>query len=136
MVSDLNLHRRAFWAYFAEQLPALHARTERGNEHSRWLVVGPMPLIAAHYVANGGVGIFVRGARGTRAGHIRELLFPYRDFLAKALGREDLRLGQNFLLGYSLRCDMHDKSNWPQAIAWLAEQSPIYERALAALQKR
>jgi len=134
MVSDLNLHRRAFWAFFAEQLPALHARTERGNEHSRWLAVGPMPLIAAHYVANGSVGIFVRGARGTRPGHVRQLLFPQRELLVETLGRPDLRLGENFLLGHSLRVDMHDRTNWPGAINWFAEQSPLYERALAALQ--
>jgi hypothetical protein len=29
-----------------------------------------------------------------------------------------------------------DEANWPSAIAWFAEQSPLYERALAALQRR
>ena len=77
------LHRRAFWAYFAERMPALFARTERGNEHSRWLTVGHMPLIAALYLTNRSVGLFVRGPRRTRIGHVREFLFPYREVLAK-----------------------------------------------------
>ncbi len=136
MVSDLTLHRRAFWNFFADQLPALNARTERGNESSRWLAVGTLPLIAAHYVATGGVGIFVRGARGTRSGLVREYLFPHREFLAAALGGPNLRLGKNFLLGSSMRVDMLDESNWSRAIAWFAEQSPLYERALADLHRR
>ena len=136
MVSDLTQHRRAFWAYFAEQLPELYARTERGNETTRWLTVGRVPLIAAHYISANGVGMFVRGARGTKIGHVREYLFPHRDFLAKALRREQLRLGTNFLVGNSLRVDMQDRANWPRATNWLAEQSPLYERALKALQRR
>ena len=136
MVSDLNLHRRAFWAFFAERLPELNARTARGNESSRWLAVGVMPLIAVHYISGESVGIFVRGARGTRIGHVREHLFPHREFLAKALGRERLRLGENFLLGDRLQGDMLDSANWPSAIDWFAERSPVYERALKGLQGR
>lgn len=136
MVSEITAHRRAFWAFLAEELPALDARMTRGNEHSRWLAVGPMPLIAVHYVANGGVGLFVRGARGTRSGLVREYLFPHREFLATALARPNLRLRENFLLGSSLRTDMLDRANWPQAVAWLKERSPVYEQALAELQRR
>ncbi len=109
---------------------------ERGNESSRWLEVGPRPLIAVHYIAGGGVGLFVRGARGTRSGLVREHLFPHREFLSAALDRPVTRLPENFLLGHRLRGDMMDRTNWPSAIAWFAEQSPIYESALAALQKR
>src|SRR5690606_14200143 len=61
MISDVTRQRRAFWAHFAQALPELAARMERGNETSRWLPVGPFPLVAAHYVGAGGVGIFVRG---------------------------------------------------------------------------
>ena len=103
---------------------------------ARWLAVGPRPLIAVHYVANGGVGLFVRGARGTRSGLVREYLFPHREFLATALARPDLRLRENFLLGFSLRTDMLDRANWPQAAAWFNRQSPVYEQALAELQRR
>ena len=136
MVSDLNLHRRSFWTFFAEHLPELNARTERGNESSRWLTVGVTPLVAVHYVSTQSVGIFVRGARGTRIGHIRERLFPHRDFLATALDRPNLRLGENFLLGDRLKGAMLDSVNWPRAIDWFAERSPAYERALKALQRR
>jgi hypothetical protein len=136
MASDLTLFRRAFWAFFAEAAPALHARTERGNESSRWLAVGNMPLVIVHYLSAGGVGIFVRGARGTRIGHVREYLFPQREFLAEALGREDLRLGTAFLLESRLKRPMRDEANWPAAAAWLAGRSPLYERALARVQGR
>jgi hypothetical protein len=114
MVSEITAHRRAFFAFLAEELPALDARMTRGNEHSRWLAVGPMPLIAVHYVANGGVGLFKRGARRTRSGLIREYLFPHREFLAAALRRSITRLPENFLLGTSLRIDMLDRANWPR----------------------
>jgi hypothetical protein len=134
MVSDLNLHRRAFWAFFAEALPGLNARTSRGNETTRWLAVGPRPLIVAHYIAATNVGIFVRGARGTRIGHLRELLFPYRGLLAEALAEPGLQLGETFLLNTRLRLSTQDKTSWPRAMAWFAHQSPRYEAALATLQ--
>jgi hypothetical protein len=135
MVADLTLHRRAFWGFLAEAAPTLHARTVRGNETTRWLPVGPMPLVAAHYISAGAVGIFVRGARGTRIGHIREFLFPYREFLAGALGQPDLRMGSQFLIHSGLRLDMSDRDNWPRAAEWLEVNSAIYEAALTRLQR-
>ena len=77
----------------------------------------------------------MRGARRTRIGHVSEFLFPYRELLAKALRQPELRLGKTFLLDTKLRLDMQDRENWPTAVAWLAEQSPLYERALAAVQR-
>ncbi len=136
MISDLYAHRRAFWAHLAAQAPDLFARTEYGTEHSRWLFVGPMPLVVALYVANGSAGVFVRGARGVRTALIREFLFPYRESLAIALERDDLRLGTYFPLGTGLRADMQDRANWPRAIDWFVRQVPLYERALLALQHR
>ena len=94
-----------------------------------------MPLIAALYLTNRSVGLFVRGPRRTRIGHVREFLFPYREVLAKELRQPELRLGDTFLLNTKLRLDMHDRDNWPTAVAWLAETSPLYERALAAVQR-
>ena len=101
----------------------------------RWLAVGRMPLIAALYLTNRSVGLFVRGARRTRIGHVREFLFPYREVLAKELREPELRLGENFLLNTRLRLDMHDRDNWPPAADWLARQTPLYERALKAVQR-
>jgi len=136
MVSDLNLHRRAFWAFFAETLPGLNARTVRGNESTRWLAVGPKPLIVAHYIAATNVGIFVRGARGTRIGHVRELLFAHRNLLAQVLGEPDLRLGETFLLNTRLMLPTADRASWPKAMEWFAAQSPRYEAALELTQGR
>ncbi len=131
MVAEITVHRRAFWALFAERHPRLDARTERGNETTRWLSVGPIPFVVAHYIGAGAVGIFVRGARGTRIGHVRELLFPRRHELAARLGRSDLRLGTTFLLDTRLRIDMGDRENWAEAADWLADRSTVYEAALS-----
>ena len=134
MISDLTQHRRSFWRYFAENLPALAARTVRGNESSRWLAAGPRPLIIAHYIAAESVGLFVRGAARERIGHVREYLFPHRRFLAKSLGRPELRLGSTFLLPDICRLDMNDRARWAQAIDWFAAHSPRYEAIFTALQ--
>lgn len=136
MVSEITAHRRAFWAHFAEALPDLAVRLARGNEHSRWLAVGPRPLILAHYVANGGVGLFVRGAARERIGPVRDFLFPHRSFLAERLGRPNIRLGTTFLLHGALRIDMADRVNWPAAAGWFSRHSPLYEAALRDLQAR
>lgn len=135
MVSETTLRQRAFWAFFAERSPDLNARTQRGNESTRWLPVGHVPLVLAHYFGMRSVGVFVRGERGLKSWRIREYLFPHREFLAATLGRENLRLGENLLLGHSLRVDMLDEANWPRAVDWLVAQSAIYERALTALQR-
>jgi hypothetical protein len=134
MISDLTQHRRAFWRYFVESVPTLAERTVRGNESSRWLAVGPRPLIIAHYIATGSVGLFVRGAARERIGHVREYLFPHRRFLAESLGKPDLRLGRTFLVPDICRLDMNDRANWPQAIDWFSEHSSRYEGVFAALQ--
>jgi hypothetical protein len=55
--------------------------------------------------------------------------------LAKELRQPELRLGETFLLNKKLRLDMHDQDNWPPAVAWLAETTALYERALAAVQR-
>lgn len=132
-VSELTGRRRAFWAAFAQALPALAGRTVRGNETTRWLAVGHVPLVAAHYVGAGAVGIFVRGARGTRIGHVREILFPHRELIARHLGPK-VRLGTAFLVGTRLGIDMSEEANWPRALQWLAEASPRYEALLREVQ--
>jgi hypothetical protein len=134
-ISDLNRLRRSFWAFAAMTEPALFASTVRGNESSRWLPVGPLPLIAVHYFSIRGVGIFVRGARRTKIGHVREFLFPHRRLLSEMLGRSDIRLGESFLLHSRLQCDMTERGNWPAAMRWCAAKSRLYERALRRAQE-
>lgn len=136
MVSEATARQRAFFDLFAQRLPDLHARCARGNESTRWLPVGPRPYVVAHYFASRGAGIFVRGARGVRTAIIREELFPHREFLATALQWPDLKLGNAFPLARAHRADMLDPANWPAAIDWLGRMSPVYERALIALQRR
>jgi hypothetical protein len=133
-LSDLNRLRRAYWTFLEGALPELFARTERGNESSRWLTVGALPLVVVHYFSVRGVGLFVRGARGTKIGHVREFLFPHRRRLSAALRRPEIRLGGTFLLHDRLRCDMTKRGNWAAAADWFAEKSPLYESALRQVQ--
>lgn len=134
-ISDLSRLRRSFWTVAATLEPALFARTGRGNESSRWLPVGPLPLVVVLYFSIRGVGVFVRGARRTRIGHIREFLFPHRRLLSKMLARQDIRLGGTFLLHDRLRCDMTARENWPEAVGWLTVRSQLYEKALRRAQE-
>ncbi|WP_274629123.1 hypothetical protein [Arvimicrobium flavum] len=136
MVSDLTRHRRDFWQYFADTLPELNVRMQRGNEHSRWLAVGHRPLVIAHYIANAGVGLFIRGEAGEPTWRVREFLFPHREFLARRLDRPGLKLGNMFLLPNSVRLDMTDRSNWQRATAWFAQNSPVYETVFTDLQSK
>ncbi|MBX3577050.1 MAG: hypothetical protein KF723_07560 [Rhizobiaceae bacterium] len=136
MVSETTARQRAFFDLFAGMLPALAARCVRGNESTRWLAVGPRPYVVAHFFANKGAGIFVRGARGVRTAVIREELFPHREFLARELQWPDLKLGTYFPLARAHRADMLDSANWPAAIEWLGRMSPVYERALTQLRRR
>src|SRR5690606_14200142 len=71
--------------------------------------------------------------RGSRIGHVREILFPNREIIARHLGPE-LRLGNRFLLHSRLRLAMDDRSSWPRSVAWFAETSPRYEAMLREVQ--
>lgn len=133
MVSETTAHRRAFWLYLADRMPALAARMTRGNEHSRWLAVGPRPLVLAHFIAGGAVGLFVRGAAREPVGPVRDFLLPHREMLTRLLGHANL--GTTFLLADSVRLDMNDRANWPEAADWFGDRSPVYESALAAIQQ-
>ena len=84
MISAQTQHRRDFWQAFGDGLPELSARMVRGNEHSRWLTVGHRPLVIAHYVANGSVGLFVSlGIRNASSAiGWASLLLPFFTFLA------------------------------------------------------
>lgn len=134
MISDLNQHRRDFWRFFAEHLPNLHGRMVRGNEHSRWLFVGHRPLVIAHYIANRGVGMFLRGPAREPVHETRNYLVPHRSFLAERLDKPDIKLGSMFLLPHSLRIDMTDRAAWNSAVLWFAQNSPAYERIFTDLQ--
>lgn len=136
MISDLYRQRRAFWALFAATAPGLWARTVYGSEHTRWLSVGHRPLVIALFVANRGVGLFVRGPAREPVADTKQYLAPHRHFLAERLGNSGLKLGSMFLVPRSIRTDMTDRDNWPAAIDWFGDNTPVYERVFTDLQSQ
>jgi hypothetical protein len=125
--------RRRFFGAFEAALPNLAARLERGNESSRWLSVAAQPIIIAHYVSAGSVGIFVRAERGAPVEAIRPLLRPKAEQLARELETAFERKGIRELLWRRISLEMGDEANWPLAFDWFAEWSPRYEVALKGL---
>jgi hypothetical protein len=130
MVTPENQRRRDFWRFFMQELTDLGARMERGNETSRWLSVTSQPIAIAHYLSADSVGIFVRAQRAAEVKTIKPFLAPRAEGLARELKTEFEPKWSNELLSKRIELDMSDSSNWPAAVAWLAEWSPRYEAAL------
>ncbi len=105
---------RSFWAVFLHR--AGDRRYDLGNRYSRWRPIGAEALIAACYITDHSVGVFLRGPRGERSAATRKRLGVRLDRLAAALG---VPQGAEFLLVRRLAADTEDAARWPEFADWL-----------------
>lgn len=125
---------RAFWAVFLFR--AGDRRYAHGNMFSRWRAVGAADLIAAAYVTDHSVGVFIRGPRGERpAATIARLGERRLDALGAALG---VALGRDFLLAQRWATDTADPGRWEAMADWLhaAGDRVVYAAASAFADER
>ena len=120
--------RKAFWSMFIERYPELAARGITANgSASKWLVPNRCTdKVLSIYMARNGVGVFVRGLRGTAPAEIFVQFEPVYDQFAKLVGGEIWKGSPDDHPGFYLAIDMNNRENWPVALDWLAQKANLW----------
>ena len=128
--SDLTRFRREFWAYYAKRHP--HDGILAGyGAASFWVWIASAELNLSLYVAQGSVGVWVRGRRSEPAEAVRERLQPWEQDLRDEL---EVKVGEGTSWGSfansHYEIDTNDRGNWPDMADWLHRKRADYRRVL------
>ncbi len=129
-LSEIGVFRRAFWTHLLERHPSSARFGAAGADSSRWRPVEGHPVVVVEYLAQDGVGIFVRGPRGAPRETAVALLTPAASLLSERLGAPlgDERTG---MFGKFLGIDSRNKDNWGQMADWQEQEAARYAAILA-----
>lgn len=127
--SDLATERRAFWNHYLQRHPE---DSDRGavvtGAGSIWLRPRKeIGLVVAIYRSKNGVGVFLRGPRGTGPAQVRARFAPVSDRFVTISGPINNMGDDENHPHDGLQIDTTDPVNWDRATDWL------HERAMAFL---
>ena len=119
--NDVAEFRKSFWAAYLERFPDdRQLGVEVTGASSNWLPadVGKSVVVSL-WIGKTRIGVFVRGPRGSDGSDLARRLDPVRKQLEQKLGAKYGRTtGANFF-DSTVRLNMNDKTNWPEAIQWM-----------------
>ena len=124
--------RLAFWTVYCAAVPAEAARGQPNGALYRWAELPGLGLVLSRYVADGYVGICVRGPRGTAAAPIAERLGSYADALAARLG-VPLDPGSDYLFNKTTAGAYADPAERDRLVGWLSAETDRYAAALTEI---
>lgn len=127
-LSERGQFMREFWTYAIGRQPSLAMGHSVDALNYRWLPVPELDVLISIYVYKKGIGIYVRGPRGTDRSHVVAALGPKTDALEKLLG-----VSRDKDFGTGLSIASHDRANWDAMSDWLCEKLENYRIALAKL---
>jgi hypothetical protein len=136
-ITEIGQFRKDFWDAYLERHPGDRdiGATESAASNLKLKVSASSPVTASLWVGkNRGVGLFLRGPRGSISENIRDQLAPLQDALEQTLGvsmNPNLKYGQFFEQEASF--DLSERQNWIAAIDWLHEKARTYYEALETL---
>lgn len=131
-LSEIGVFRRAFWGHYLERHPESSPFIRVNGDTSHWRPVAGTSLFVAQYVAVDGVGVHVRGPRGSTQEDTLAELQPYEAQLKARLGVETYRRGIG-IYGQALRLDSRDPQNWDRMSDWLATTAATYLDVVAEI---
>lgn len=128
--------RKDFWAFLISRHPIEedHAPSTR-NAH-RWRPLPKLRLVIVQFVAQHGVGVFVRGQRGGNPAEVENRLRPYAARLKKALGVDEfVVLGHGnpspkYLFQKFKNFKSSRRTNWGRMADWLHKEANAYQDVL------
>ena len=128
---ELAPMRRALWTRFYERHSDAGGSGRPSGSSSEWWDVGETGLVVSTYIAQNGVGVFVRGQRGVPVSEVYDLLAPYESALAERLEIEfGPRDGVTSPFSKSRRGSPYDPELQDQQIDWLYETASKYVAVL------
>ena len=117
-LSEIGRFRKEFWTAYAERYP--DDGFSPGAASSVWYETPDPEMLLSLYLAQGSVGIFMRGKRGIEAEKVADRVERYKGILQN---RFDIELGARTSWGThrisDLQIDARDRANWPRMIDWL-----------------
>ena len=126
---DLATFRHEFWKQYVQKYPD---GSVPSYASSRWQSAGA--LVVAQYISKRGVGLFVRGPRGSAPSQAAKSVKPHIGELQRRLGvpfNNDKYMFSSFF-----PIDANDIYNWDQMSEWLKAETDKYTAALCDVVKK
>lgn len=127
--SGLNAFWRDWWTHYFAKHPS-------GDERPfalsvRWIAIPDTPLFVAQFIAESGVGVYVRGDRGVPREETVRVLEDVAEKLAERLGAPmDGRI-KNHHFGKRLKIDTRDRANWDVMADWVLNEAARYVQVVS-----
>ena len=119
-LSEIGRFRKDFWTAYSERYPNDGISPTAAS--SVWFETIDTEMLLSLYLAQGSVGIFMRGKRGVDPEKVVDRVERYKVILQN---RFDIALGEQTSWGThrisDLQIDARDRANWPRMIDWLHE---------------
>lgn len=129
-MTPIGLFRRQFWEHLIACHPEEGVSGRACAQSYRWTTLGDLDVVVVQFVADTGVGVFIRGRKGECADTVRQRIQPNAAALEASLG---IPIGtedpERFFI-IRLPLDTADRSTWDTAVDWLSENRKRYEAAL------
>lgn len=127
--SGLNAFWRDWWTHYLAKHPS-------GDERPfalsvRWIAIPETALFVAQFIAEGGVGVYVRGDRGVPREETVRVLEGVTEKLAERLGAPMDGRVKNHHFGKRLRIDTRDRANWDVMADWVHDEAARYVQVVS-----
>ena len=130
VASERTGKRFEFWNAFVESNPGEAERNgPAGMSSNRWHLIEELDIAISMYLANSGVGLFIRAGRNGDKVELKERLAEKSSEIQARLGCE-MGDGDQYFFGQDLKGDYSDTSQRPAMIEWLRDKSSLYESVL------
>ncbi len=137
-LSKIGQFRKAFWTHYVNRFPDEESLGKVEATSTRWralqnLNMGDLKLVAATYVAQKEVGVFVRGFYNVESADVYSLLAPHAERLKELTGAELGSPGKDHFLISKRKGNPLEQGNWDELTDWLHSTVDSYESALREL---
>lgn len=129
-MSNIGQFRKEFWTYYVNRFPDEQARGHADAASSRWRMLDGIGLVVTVYLAQGEVGVFIRGLRGVASVEVFEHLSPHLEQIQVATDVEPGLPNRGHYFVSTLKANSADKSQWERLSDWLYTTANSYEALL------
>lgn len=130
-ISPLAKARMAFWRAFQSAYPEYEKDGSAKGQSAQWRVCGNGAFVVSYYLAQGEVGVFVRGPEGVTRDEIWDTLREHEIMLKTKLGSSKSISSGWF--SKTLSCDFKNQGEWTTIMSWLNTQLTLYEKVMDSI---
>jgi len=131
--SEIGQFHYEFWTHYVERFPDELQWYPADATNARWHTLKALGLVVATIVADGYVGVYIRGLRKALPEDTYARLEPYADSLAARMGTTIGTSGEVFLFNRTHYGDTSNRENWDGLMDWMHSTADTYESALKEL---